>query len=274
MAVQVDNVSKCYGRLRAVDGVSLEVKKGEVFAFLGPNGAGKTTTIKMITGLIQPDSGSVTVCGQQMSTDNQTAKGHLAYVPDQPFLYGKLTAREFMRFVGEMYGIEKDALKRRIEHHMEQLAVTKYADQLAEGYSHGMKQRVVLAAALLHEPEVLVVDEPMVGLDPRTARRVKDIFREWADAGRSVFMSTHTLDVAEAIADRIAIINQGRIVACGTLDELKAKAAREHRLEDIFLDLTNPDGPPEMEEAHITEPAPRPTVENSPIETVPDAPPA
>jgi len=274
MAVQVDNVSKCYGRLRAVDGVSLEVKKGEVFAFLGPNGAGKTTTIKMITGLIQPDAGTVTVCGQRMSTDNQTAKGHLAYVPDQPFLYGKLTAREFMRFVGEMYGIEKDALKRRIEHHMEQLAVTKYADQLAEGYSHGMKQRVVLAAALLHEPDVLVVDEPMVGLDPRTARRVKDIFREWADAGRSVFMSTHTLDVAEAIADRIAIINQGRIVACGTLDELKAKAAREHRLEDIFLDLTNPEGPPEMEEAHLNEPDTPATTSMPPVETVPDAPPA
>ena len=274
MAVQVNNVSKCYGRLRAVDGVSLNVQRGEVFAFLGPNGAGKTTTIKMITGLIQPDSGIVTVCDQQMSTDNQAAKGNLAYVPDQPFLYGKLTAREFMYFVGEMYGIERAALKRRVEHLMEQLAITKFADQLAEGYSHGMKQRVVLAAALLHEPAVLVVDEPMVGLDPRTARRVKDIFREWADAGRAVFMSTHTLDVAEAIADRIAIINQGRIVACGTLAELKAKAAREHRLEDIFLDLTNPDGPPELEEPRLTDTPSQPVVDPPSLDAIPDAPPA
>ncbi|MCB9853121.1 MAG: ABC transporter ATP-binding protein [Phycisphaerales bacterium] len=251
MAVVIENVTKCYGRLRAVDGISLNVKRGELFAFLGPNGAGKTTTIKMMTGLLTPDSGTITVCGHPMATDSQLAKARIAFVPDQPFLYGKLTAREFMHFVGEMYGIDRNILPARIEHYMAQLAVTGYADQLAEGYSHGMKQRVVLAAALLHEPEVLVVDEPMVGLDPRTARTVKDIFREWANAGRTVFMSTHTLEVAEAIADRIAIINHGRIVACGTLDELKAKAAREHRLEDIFLELTDPKDPPELEEAVI-----------------------
>lgn len=251
MAVVIDNVTKCYGRLRAVDGISLNVKRGELFAFLGPNGAGKTTTIKMMTGLLTPDTGTITVCGHPMATDSQLAKAKIAYVPDQPFLYGKLTAREFMRFVGEMYGIDRSILPARIEHYMAQLAVTGYADQLAEGYSHGMKQRVVLAAALLHEPDVLVVDEPMVGLDPRTARSVKDIFREWANAGRTVFMSTHTLEVAEAIADRIAIINHGRIVACGTLNELKAKAARENRLEDIFLELTDPKDPPELEEAVI-----------------------
>lgn len=252
MAVIIDNVTKCFGRLRAVDGISLNVKRGELFAFLGPNGAGKTTTIKMMTGLLTPDSGTITVGGHAMATDSLVAKSKLAFVPDQPFLYSKLTAREFMRFVGEMYGIDPSELPGRIEHYMSLLAVTSYADQLAEGYSHGMKQRVVLAAALLHEPEVLVVDEPMVGLDPRTARTVKDIFRDWADAGRTVFMSTHTLEVAEAIADRIAIINHGRIVACGTLDELKAKAAREHRLEDIFLELTDPKDPPEMEEAVVS----------------------
>ncbi len=252
MAIQIDKVTKCFGRLRAVDGISLSVQRGELFAFLGPNGAGKTTTIKMITGLLSPDAGTITVHGHPMSAESQAAKAHMAFVPDQPFLYGKLTAREFMRFVGEMYGIDRRILPQRIEHYMAQLSVTKFADQLAEGYSHGMKQRVVLAAALLHEPEILIVDEPMVGLDPRTARTVKDIFLEWARAGRTVFMSTHTLEVAEAIADRIAIINHGRIVAYGTLAELKAKAAHEHRLEDIFLELTNPDVPPELEEAVVS----------------------
>lgn len=251
MSIVIDNVTKCYGRLRAVDGVSFSVKRGEVFAFLGPNGAGKTTSIKMITGLLSPDSGSVTVCGHPMSTEPQQAKSKLAYVPDQPFLYGKLTAREFMSFVGQMYAIDRKILASRVEQYMERLSVTSFADQLAEGFSHGMKQRVVLAAALLHEPEVLVVDEPMVGLDPRTARSVKDMFRMWANDGRTVFMSTHTLDVAEAIADRIGIIHHGRIVACGTLAELKAKAAREHRLEDIFLDLTNPQEPPERQEVAV-----------------------
>ncbi|MBX3395051.1 MAG: ABC transporter ATP-binding protein [Phycisphaerae bacterium] len=251
MSVIVDNVTKCYGRLRAVDGVSLTVNAGEVFAFLGPNGAGKTTTIKMITGLLSPDSGSITVCGHPMSKEAQQAKSHMSFVPDQPFLYGKLTAREFITFVGQMYSIDRKILRSRVDEYMARLSVTSFADQLAEGFSHGMKQRVVLAAALLHQPEVLVVDEPMVGLDPRTARSVKDLFREWADDGRSVFMSTHTLDVAEAIADRIGIIHHGRIVASGTLAELKAKAASEQRLEDIFLDLTNPQEPPERQEVAV-----------------------
>ncbi|HWL95688.1 MAG TPA: ABC transporter ATP-binding protein [Phycisphaerae bacterium] len=251
MAIELEAVTKCYGRLRAVDGISLHVGCGEVFAFLGPNGAGKTTTIKMITGLLTPDAGKITVCGHPMATEAQQAKSHLAYVPDQPFLYGKLTAREFMVFVGQMYSLGGRTLEARVNEYMERLSIKSFADQLAESFSHGMKQRVVLAAALLHEPEVLVVDEPMVGLDPRTARSVKDLFRAWADAGRTVFMSTHTLDVAEAIADRIGIINHGRIVACGTLGELKAKARQEHRLEDIFLDLTNPQEPPERHEAAV-----------------------
>lgn len=251
MSIVVDNVTKCYGRLRAVDAVSLHVNRGEVFAFLGPNGAGKTTTIKMITGLLSPDSGSITVCGHPMASAPQQAKARLAYVPDQPFLYGKLTAREFITFVGQMYSIDPKILPSRVNDYMERLSVTSFADQLSEGFSHGMKQRVVLAAALLHEPDVLVVDEPMVGLDPRTARAVKDLFRMWADDGRTVFMSTHTLDVAEAIADRIGIIHHGRIVACGTLKELKAKAEREQRLEDIFLDLTDPQEPPERQEVAV-----------------------
>ncbi len=248
MSIALDNVTKCYGPLRAVDGISLAVRPGEVFAFLGPNGAGKTTTIKMLVGLLKPDTGRITVCDHPMSTNSQAAKSTLAYVPDQPFLYDKLSAREFMDFVGRMYCLDVDEAKTRGAALMDRLAVSSYADQLAEGYSHGMKQRVVLAAAFLHEPRVLVVDEPMVGLDPRTVRTVKELLRELAAEGRTVFMSTHTLDVAEAIADRIAIINQGRIIACGTLAELKAKAAEEHRLEDIFLELTDTDNGGEAEE--------------------------
>jgi ABC-2 type transport system ATP-binding protein len=241
MSIVLDHVTKCYGRLRAVDDISLHVLPGEVFAFLGPNGAGKTTTIKMMTGLLAPDAGRIEVCGFAMSSDARAAKARLAYVPDQPFLYQKLSAREFLSFVGQMYELDADLCLERANQYMALLDVTRFADQLAESYSHGMKQRVVLAAALMHDPQVLVVDEPMVGLDPRTVRIVKDIFRQRAAAGRTVFMSTHTLDVAESIAHRIAIIHQGRIVACGTLDELKARAAREHRLEDIFLELTQPD---------------------------------
>ncbi len=242
MSIVVRNVTKCFGRMRAVDNVSLEVRSGEVFAFLGPNGAGKTTTIKMLAGLLIPDAGEIEVCGLRMTTDAVQAKACLAYVPDQPFLYEKLTAREFLRFVGRMYGLERASLDRRIGACMERLGVQSFADQLAEGYSHGMKQKVVLAAAMLHDLKVLIVDEPMVGLDPAGMRTVKQLFRERADAGNAVFMSTHTLDIVESIADRIAIIHHGQIIACGTLGELRARATREHRLEDIFFELTSPDG--------------------------------
>ena len=240
MSIRIQNVTKCYGRLRAVDDVTFQVRAGEVFAFLGPNGAGKTTTIKMLAGLLRPDSGAIEICGHDVLSDGREAKARMAYVPDEPFLYEKLSAREFLCFVAQMYGIPEETARERAQYYMEQLQVSGFADQLAESYSHGMKQRVVLAAALLHDPQVLVVDEPMIGLDPRTVRTVKELFRQRADEGRTVFMSTHTLDVAESIADRIAIINHGRIVACGTLEELRALAAREHRLEDIFLELTSP----------------------------------
>jgi len=246
MSIRIEKITKCYGRKRAVDGISLEVFPGELFAFLGPNGAGKTTTIKMMSGLLRPDAGTIHICGLPMSTDALAAKARLAYVPDEPFLYEKLTAREFLRFVAQMYSIPDDVARRRAGDLMDRLRIDTFADQLAEGFSHGMKQKVVLAAALLHEPDVLIVDEPMVGLDPGGMRTVKDLFRERASAGKTVFMSTHTLDMAEAIADRIGIINQGQIVACGTLAELKNRAAREHRLEDIFLDVTNPGLPEGM----------------------------
>ena len=239
MSIRIENVTKCYGHLRAVDGVTLRVEEGEVLAFLGPNGAGKTTTMKMLTGLLHPDAGEIVICGHSMGSDPERAKAMMAYVPDQPFLYDKLSAREFLQFVGEMYGMDVALIEQRSRQYIQRLQISDYADQLAESFSHGMKQRVALAAALMHDPQVLVVDEPMVGLDPRSVRTVKELFRERADSGRTVLMSTHTLDVAESIADRIAIINHGRIIACGTLSELRARAAREHRLEDIFLELTS-----------------------------------
>ncbi len=232
------NARKCYGRNVAVKGLSLEIKQGELFAFLGPNGAGKTTTIKMIVGLLQPNAGDVYVCGHHIGSNGLAAKARMAYVPDQPFLYEKLTGREFLYFVAEMFGVSVETRDHRLESLLSRLDITEFLDQLTESYSHGMKQKIVIAAALLHDPSVLVIDEPMVGLDPRTIRAVKNLFVEQTQRGGTVFMSTHTLDIAEAVADRIGIINKGELIAVGTLEELRSQAAREHSLEEIFLQLT------------------------------------
>ena len=237
-AIVLSTVSKSYGRTLAVSDLSLEIPAGELFAFLGPNGAGKTTTIKLIVGLLRPDSGHVQVCGHGIATNGLAAKAQLAYVPDQPFLYEKLTGREFLYFVAEMYGIKAQRRDRILKSLIHRLDIGEFLDQLTESYSHGMKQRVVLAAALLHEPNVLVIDEPMVGLDPRAIRAVKNLFVEHTRNGGTVFMSTHTLDIAEAVADRIGIINRGELIAIGRLDELRAEARRHHSLEEIFLQLT------------------------------------
>jgi len=237
-AISLRGVRKCYGQKVAVDHLSLDVRKGELFAFLGPNGAGKTTTIKMIVGLLQPNAGEVTVCGHNIAMNGLAAKAQIAYVPDQPFLYEKLTGREFLYFVAEMYGLSAKRRDEILSRLLVRLDAEEFLDQLTESYSHGMKQRVVLAAALLHEPAVLVIDEPMVGLDPRTIRSVKNLFVEHARSGGTVFMSTHTLDIAEATADRIGIIRRGKLIAMGTLAELRAQARREHSLEEIFLQLT------------------------------------
>jgi len=240
--VRLAGVSKSYGAKRAVVELSLDLWAGEVFAFLGPNGAGKTTTLKMTTGLLRPDVGVVEVCGHSMLRDGRRAKQQFAYIPDQPFLYDKLTGREFIHFARDMYGVPKPAARERLESLTERLDMGAFLDQLTESYSHGMKQKVALAAALIHAPRLLVVDEPIVGLDPRTIRVTKNIFREIALAGGAVFMSTHTLDVAETVADRIGIIQQGRLVALGTLAELRTRAASAgERLEDIFLHITEGD---------------------------------
>lgn len=237
-AIDIRDVTKRYGNFTAVDRLNLDIQPGELFAFLGPNGAGKTTTIKMIAGLLLPDSGTVHLCGHPMGRDGRQAKAQLAYVPDQPFLYEKLSGREFLDFVAEMYAMPADVRQRRLDALVERLELAPFWDKLCEGYSHGMKQRTVLAAAMLHGPRVLVIDEPMVGLDPKTVRRVKDLMRELTSQGGTVFMSTHTLEVAEAVADRIGIINHGRLVAIGTAAELKASAPQNSTLEDIFLKLT------------------------------------
>lgn len=237
-AIDITEVTKRYGNFTAVDRLSLQVPAGELFAFLGPNGAGKTTTIKMIAGLLRPDSGTVHLCGHPMGRDGRAAKAQLAYVPDEPFLYEKLTGREFLDFVAEMYSLPPEAKNARLSQLVDRLELGAFWDKLCEGYSHGMKQRTVLAAAMLHSPRVLVIDEPMVGLDPKTVRTVKDLMRELTRQGGTVFMSTHTLEVAEAVADRIGIINHGRLIALGTPAEIKASAPGNSSLEDIFLKLT------------------------------------
>ncbi len=236
--IALSGVCKRFGSKAAVDDLSLRVAPGELYAFLGPNGAGKTTTIKMVAGLLRPDAGVIEIDGVDIRRDYVRAKAALAYVPDQPYVYDKLSGREFLRFVGEMYGMDRAALERGVGEMADRFELHEFLDDLCESYSHGMKQRLVLSAALLHEPRALLVDEPMVGLDPRSARLVKQILRERVARGAAVFMSTHTLDVAEDVADRIGIIQQGRLAAEGTLQELRALAHTDGRLEDAFLRIT------------------------------------
>jgi ABC-2 type transport system ATP-binding protein len=239
--IELRGVTKTFGRKRAVDHLDLHVRAGELFAFLGPNGAGKTTTIKMVCGLLSPSAGTVRVGGHPATS--QEARQLVAYVPDQPFLYEKLTGREFLKFVVEMYGLDPRASARRIGALIETFEMADYIDELCESYSHGMKQRVVFASALVHEPRVLIVDEPLVGLDPRSARIVKDLFLAQTRAGVAVLMSTHLLSIAEELADTIGIIDRGRMLARGTLAELREQAQHHGPLEDLFLKLTGGDRP-------------------------------
>ena len=232
------HLSKSFGSLRAVDDLNLEIGQGEFFAFLGPNAAGKTTTIKMLTGLLKPSGGRAEVAGFDIQRDPDAAKRLISYVPDFPFLYDKLTPREFLRFVGELYEMDRPAIAAGTERLFEQFHLGDYHNELTENLSHGTRQRVAIAAALLHEPKVLIIDEPMVGLDPMHARIVKDEFKARSRAGCTIFLSTHTLSVAEEMADRIGIINHGRLVALGSVDELRRQnAAAGGALETIFLAL-------------------------------------
>ncbi len=239
--IELRGVSKLFGTRKAVDHLDLSVKAGELFAFLGPNGAGKTTTIKMVCGLLRPTTGVVKVGGYDAGSPE--ARQLIAYVPDQPYLYEKLTGREFLRFVVEMYGLDPRASTRRINDLIDTFEMGDYVDELSENYSHGMKQRVVFAAALVHDPKVLIVDEPLVGLDPRSARIVKDLFVSQARSGVAVLMSTHLLSIAEELADTIGIVDHGRMLANGTLAELRDRVQMHGPLEDLFLKLTGGDRP-------------------------------
>jgi ABC-2 type transport system ATP-binding protein len=236
--IELRDVTRHYGRKVAVNGLSLHIPRGELFAFLGPNGAGKTTTIKMLVGLLRPTAGTVLVGGFDIATHTREVNLRTGYVPDEPYLYDKLTGREFLRFVADLYGMDPRAREEQLERQIESFELLDFVDQLTESYSHGMKQRVVFASALLHDPQVLIVDEPMVGLDPRSMRMAKDLLRERAQAGTTVFMSTHSLEVAEEIADRIGVITAGKLRFLGTVDELRRQLACDDSLEQLFLTLT------------------------------------
>jgi len=236
--IETKNLVKKFGDKVAVNGVSFTVKGGEVFGFLGPNGAGKTTTIKAIVGLLEPTSGSVAVAGYDVRLQPMQAKAASGYVPDTPNLYMKLSARELLRFVGDLYEIKPEKVTERGDELLRLFDLAEVGDDLIDSYSHGMKQKIALAAALIHDPKVLVLDEPTVGLDPKSARLIKDMLRQLADRGAAVFLSTHILEIAERMCDRIGIIDRGNLVAVGTMEELRAMGKGERSLEDIFLSLT------------------------------------
>ncbi len=237
--IRLNQLTKCYGRFTAVDKIDLEVASGELFGFLGPNGAGKTTTLRMIAGILRPTSGTVEVGGIDINRRPLEAKARLGFIPDRPFVYDKLTGAEFLRFAAALYGQEGAVVERRIDELLELFELSRWKNELTESYSHGMRQKLIISGALVHRPEVIVVDEPMVGLDPRSARLLKDLFRQFVNRGGTVLMSTHTLEVAETMCDRIAILHGGRIVASGNMSELQEQTSSEDLgLEDLFLKLT------------------------------------
>lgn len=237
--IEIEGLRKQFGTLTAVDGISFRVEPGEVFGFLGPNGAGKTTTIRILAGLSTPTAGSVKVDGLDVVEEPTRVKSITGFIPDRPFLYEKLTGWEHLRFIADLYGADWAARREEIEELAVRFEVHEWLDSRIENYSHGMKQKLVLTGAFVHDPRLLIIDEPMVGLDVLAQKRVKDLLREQAAEGRTVFLTTHTLSVAEAVCDRIAIIHKGRIVAIGPSGKIKEEAGRaEGELEDVFLQLT------------------------------------
>jgi len=247
--IAIEKLVKEYGPFTAVDGVSLEVRPGEIHGFLGPNGAGKTTTLKMIAGLLKPTAGRVVVNGHDMAAEPEAAKTALGFIPDRPFIYEKLTAGEFLRFHAGLYGVEDEGIGRRVREMLELFELARWEDELVESFSHGMKQRVVMCAAFLHRPRAVVVDEPMVGLDPRGARLIKDVFRAMSARGVAILMSTHTLEVAEEMCDRISIILKGRIIATGTVADIRAMGdGHDDQLTAVFLKLTGGSALQEIDE--------------------------
>ncbi len=236
--IELDHLVKNFGDLIAVNDVSLKIQRGEFFAMLGPNAAGKTTTIKLLAGLMKPTSGAARICGFDVQTQPLEARQRLAYVPDFPFLYDKLTAWEFFRFTGQMFRLDAARIEKNAQELVERFHLGDFADRSLEGLSHGTRQRVAIVSALLHDPEVFVIDEPMVGLDPQHGRIVKDVLKERSLAGMTVLVSTHQLSIAEEMADRIGIINGGKLIAVGTRDELRQQSGLSGALEEIFLSLT------------------------------------
>ncbi len=237
--IKIANLEKKYGSLTAVADLNLVVPAGEFFGFLGPNGAGKTTTIKLMMGLLKPTRGSIIIGGHDVARNPVQAKSIIGYIPDRPFIYEKLTGQEFLKFIADLYGVDPGLASERIDKFLKFFDLNEARDSLVEGYSHGMKQKLVISSALLHDPEVVVVDEPLVGLDPKGARQVKQIFLDLCQKGVSIFMSTHSLGVAQSMCHRVGIIQKGELIALGSVDDLREMGQSNHAdLEDIFLELT------------------------------------
>ncbi len=238
--IELEGVSKSYnkGSVKAVDNLSLLTKPGEIFGFLGPNGAGKTTTIKMMVGLLKKDSGKITINGVDIDKDPLAAKKSISYVPDTPEVYERLTGIEYLNFMADVYGVGAEERKEKIHRFLQMFELTGAVGDLIQSYSHGMRQKIVLIGALLNNPDVFILDEPMVGLDPRSSSNLKNYMREHCDQGKTVFFSTHVLEVAEKLCDRIGIIRKGKLIACGTMDELRNQAENKESLINIFLELT------------------------------------
>lgn len=237
--LEIKNLTKKFGDKVAVDNIDLSVKSGEIYGFLGPNGAGKTTTIKMIVGMLMPDGGSISVDGIDVINDDVEAKRQIAYVPDSPEIYDIMTGRQYLNFIADVFELSDEERNKQIDRYAEVFEMKDNLDVMIAGYSHGMKQKIVIMGALIHSPKLLILDEPMVGLDAKSSFRLKEIMRALADEGRTVFFSTHVMEVAENLCDRIGIINRGKIIAVGTLDEIKAAAKDTGSLEKIFLELTD-----------------------------------
>jgi ABC-2 type transport system ATP-binding protein len=247
--IAIQHLVKRYGQFTAVDDVNLDVKAGEIHGFLGPNGAGKTTTLRIVAGLLKPTSGRIIVNGHELAAAPEAAKASLGFIPDRPFIYEKLTAGEFLRFHGGLYGLDGDGVGPRVHEMLELFELGRWEHELVESFSHGMKQRLVMSAAFLHRPQAVVVDEPMVGLDPRGARLIKDVFRRMSARGVAILMSTHTLEVAQEMCDRISIILKGTIIASGTVDEIRAMGDRkDDQLTQVFLKLTGGGGLQEIDD--------------------------
>jgi ABC-2 type transport system ATP-binding protein len=238
--ISISGLVKKYDSVLAVDELSLEVPAGELFGFIGPNGAGKTTTIKLLVGLLKPSCGTIRIDGVDLEQDPIQVKKIIGYIPDRPFLYNKLTGWEYLEFVAGMYSLDLNTARDRAEKYFTLFDLQDFGDELIEGYSHGMRQKLIIAGALFHDPKVIIVDEPLVGLDPKGARQVKQLFQDLCENGTTIFMSTHSLGVAETMCHRVGIIQKGKMIALGTVEQLRSQAEHQHGdLEAVFLKLTS-----------------------------------